>query len=79
MKANIYANVNGQVSIIDNRIHVLDVYEVNESISMKIGNIDFPGKIVIRGDVPTGFTIKAEGDISIFGLVEAATIIAREA
>lgn len=73
----VYADVNGQVSIIDNRIHVLDVYEVNESISMKIGNIDFPGSVVIRGDVPTGFTVKAEGDIRIFGLVEAATIIAK--
>src|SRR5699024_6610991 len=58
------------------RIHVLDVYEVNESISMKIGNIDFPGSVIIRGDVPTGFTVKAAGDVKVFGLVEAATIIA---
>lgn len=72
----LFADVNGQVSIIDRRIHVLDVYEVHESISMKIGNIDFPGSVIIRGDVPTGFTIKASGDIKIFGLVEAATIIA---
>lgn len=70
------SSVNGQVSIFDRRIHVLDVYEVNEDISMKIGNIDFPGTVIIRGDVPTGFTIKAAGDIKIFGLVEAATIIA---
>lgn len=70
------SDVKGQVSVINRRIHVLDVYEVNESISMKIGNIDFPGSVIIRGDVPTGFTIKATGDIKIFGLVEAATIIA---
>lgn len=71
-----YADVQGQVSIMNRRIHVLDVYEVNESISMKIGNIDFPGSVVIRGDVPTGFTVKAAGDVKVFGLVEAATIIA---
>src|SRR5699024_250819 len=71
-----HAEVEGQVSIINKRINVLDVYEVNESISMKIGNIDFPGTVIVRGDVPTGFTIKAAGDIKIFGLVEAATIIA---
>src|SRR5699024_76532 len=29
---------------------------------------------VIRGDVPSGFTIKASGDIKVFGLVEAATL-----
>lgn len=71
-----FAEVDGQVSVINKRIHVHDVYEVNESISMKIGNIDFPGTVIIHGDVPTGFTIKASGDIKIFGLVEAATILA---
>lgn len=71
-----YADANGQVSVSGKIIHVHDVYEVHESISLKIGNIDFPGTVIIRGDVPTGFTIKAAGDIKIFGLVEAATIIA---
>lgn len=71
-----YADVDGQVSIAGKALHVYDVYEVNESISLKVGNINFPGTVVIRGDVPTGFTIKADGDIKIFGLVEAATIIA---
>lgn len=71
-----YAAIQGQVSIINQRIHVLDVYEVNESVSMKIGNIDFPGTVIIRGDVPTGFTVKATGDIKIFGIVEAAKVIA---
>ncbi|HZW68208.1 MAG TPA: FapA family protein [Pseudogracilibacillus sp.] len=71
-----HADVQGQVSLGNRRINVHDVYEVNESISMKIGNIDFPGTVIVRGDVPTGFTIKAAGDVKIFGLVEAATIIA---
>lgn len=71
-----YADLQGQVSLGNRRINVHDVYEVNESISMKIGNIDFPGTVIVRGDVPTGFTIKAAGDVKIFGLVEAATIIA---
>lgn len=69
-----YSETKGQVSIINHRLHVNNIYEVNESISMKIGNIDFPGTVIIRGDVPTGFTVKASGDIKIFGLVEAATI-----
>lgn len=71
-----YASVQGQVNIVGKIINVHDVYEVNEGISMKTGNIDFPGTVIIRGDVPTGFTVKALGDIKIFGLVEAATIIA---
>lgn len=42
---------------------------------MKTGNLNFVGSIVIHGNVPSGFTVKAEGDIKIFGIVEAATII----
>lgn len=70
-----YATTEGQVNISRNSIHVHTVYEVHESISMKTGNIDFAGTVVIRGDVPTGFTVKATGDIKIFGIVEAANIV----
>lgn len=71
-----YANAEGQASFREKLIFVDTVYEVFGDISMKTGNIDFVGSVIIRGDVPTGFTIKAAGDIKIFGLVEAATIIA---
>lgn len=71
-----YAKSHGQVNVMRNSINVHSVYELNESISMKTGNIDFPGTVIIRGDVPTGFTVKATGDIKVFGLVEAATISA---
>src|SRR5699024_1851320 len=57
-----------------NILHVHNVYEVHEDISLKVGNIDFLGNVVIRGDVPTGFTVKATGDVKVFGIVEAATI-----
>lgn len=71
-----YATQQGQISVKSNRLHVYTVYEVPESLSMKVGNIDFKGTVIIRGDVPSGFTVKATGDIKIFGLVEAANIIA---
>jgi|SRR5690625_1712293 len=71
-----YATAKGQVNIVQRSINVHTVYEVTEDVSMKTGNIDFIGNVVIRGNVPNGFTVKAAGDIKIFGLVEAATIIA---
>lgn len=71
-----YAVSDGQISINNQQIQVLPVFKVNESISMKTGNLDFVGNIEIQGDVPTGFEIKAEGDIRIQGMVEGATIIA---
>ncbi|MFB4167471.1 DUF342 domain-containing protein [Virgibacillus sp. JSM 102003] len=71
-----YATIEGQISITERSIQVLSVFEVKEDLSMKQGNLDFVGSIIIKGDVPSGYTVKAKGDISIFGMVEAATIIA---
>ncbi|WP_027963214.1 DUF342 domain-containing protein [Halalkalibacillus halophilus] len=70
----IYATDSGQVSLTEKDINVLPVYEVNDDIDLKTGNIDFNGSIVIRGDVPDGFSLKARGDVTIKGLVEAADI-----
>lgn len=71
-----YSAIEGQVSITERRIMVHPLYEVNESLSMKTGNLDFIGSIMIKGDVPSGYTVEAKGDIKIFGMVEAATVIA---
>lgn len=69
-----YAKVSGLVNFGERSINIYSVYEVDETISMRTGNVDFNGSVIIRGDVPSGFTIKATGDIKIFGLVEAANI-----
>ena len=68
------STINGQVSYLDNSIHVYPVYEVNGDLSLSTGNIDFIGSVVIRGDVPSGFEIKAEGDITVYGIVEASKL-----
>src|SRR5699024_1148548 len=71
-----YAMADGQIQLMNDKIQVQVVYEINESISMKTGNINFVGSIIIDGDVPSGYQIKAGGDVKIFGLVEAANITA---
>lgn len=71
-----YAKTEGQVSIHAQLIEVHERYSVHETLSMKTGNIDFVGSVEIYGDVPTGYTVQARGDIRVFGLVEGATLIA---
>lgn len=66
--------IDGQVSNDLKVIHVYPVYEVNGDVDMSIGNIDFVGNVNIRGNVPTGFTIKANGDVRVRGTVEGALI-----
>src|SRR5690625_6630968 len=57
-----YAKADGLVNFGLKAINIYTVYEVNEDISMRTGNIDFNGSVIIHGDVPSGFTVKAAGE-----------------
>lgn len=72
---NLYSLIDGVISFTDNgKINVFPIYEVNGDIDFSIGNIDFIGTIVIRGNVLNGFKVKAAGDIRITGGVEGAEV-----
>ncbi|GGG80598.1 DUF342 domain-containing protein [Paenibacillus radicis (ex Gao et al. 2016)] len=70
-----YATIDGLITLTDKeKINVFPVYEVNGDVDYKTGNIDFIGTVVIRGNVLSGFKIKAAGDIRIIGGVEGAEL-----
>lgn len=74
-KVHAYAAIDGQVSVTDKgKLNVLSVYEVKGDLDFSVGNIDFIGNVVVRGNVHPGFAIKAGGDIRIAGSVESATL-----
>ncbi len=68
----IIASTDGQPKFINNKICVLPVFEVQGDVDFSIGNINFVGNVLVRGNVLSGFKIKAVGDIQIFGNVEAS-------
>ncbi len=71
----IYAAIDGLVTRTEkDKINVFPVYEVNGDVDFSIGNIDFVGTVVIRGNVLGGFRVKASGDIRVTGSVEAAEL-----
>ncbi|MEH7382549.1 FapA family protein [Bacillus sp. JJ1533] len=70
----LYATMDGQISILDRKINILPVFEVNGDLNLKTGNIDFIGNVTISGNVPSDYVVKASGDISIYGIVEGAQI-----
>ncbi|GFN31868.1 DUF342 domain-containing protein [Paenibacillus xylaniclasticus] len=70
-----YAAIDGQLTKTENdKINVFPVYEVNGDVDYRTGNINFVGTVVIRGNVLTGFRVKASGDIRVIGGVEGAEI-----
>lgn len=72
----LYAATDGQLVFgTDSKVTVSTVYYVKEDVNFSTGNIDFRGSVVVRGNVSSGFTVKADHHIEIYGIVEAANII----
>lgn len=72
---NLISNVDGHVSLVDDKVFVSDVYEVVD-VGPATGNIEYSGNVLVKGNVQTGFSVKAEGNIDIRGVVEGAEITA---
>lgn len=47
-----------------------------EVIDISVGNVDFPGSLVIRGDIRSGMKVHAGGDITVQGVIESADVSA---
>ncbi|MDQ0113102.1 DUF342 domain-containing protein [Paenibacillus harenae] len=70
-----YAAIDGMITMTDKeKINVFPIYEVNGDVDYRVGNIDFIGTVVIRGNVLNGFRVKASGDIRVIGGVEGAEL-----
>jgi len=70
-----YAAIDGMIAKTErDKINVFPVFEVNGDVDYNVGNIDFVGTVVVRGNVLTGFRIRASGDIRVVGGVEGAEL-----
>ncbi|WP_427338676.1 DUF342 domain-containing protein [Caloranaerobacter sp. DY30410] len=69
-----YALKDGQVMYRNGKIVVYEVYEIAGNVDNSTGNISFNGTVRIKGNVITGFYVKAMSDIEINGVVEGAIV-----
>lgn len=75
----VVASVDGILSArTDGSIDVNEVLVIKGDVDYATGNIDFPGEVQISGDVKPGFSVKAKGNITVNGVIEAATVISFE-
>lgn len=70
-----FAAVAGLVKISDGKIVVYDVFDVPNNVGNSTGDIEFEGTVIVHGNVITGFSVIAKGDIEVHGVVEGATLI----
>jgi uncharacterized protein (DUF342 family) len=71
-----YAEIDGQPIIYDKKLSVLPILEIKGDVGPATGNINFLGSVIVQGNVKSGFTINANGDLQVNGIVEAAEIVA---
>jgi len=76
-ETKLVAGINGFLYRDGRNICVGGVYIVKGDVDFKTGNIDYYGDVVIRGNVNTGFSVIASGNISIDGFVESAHVEAK--
>ena len=68
------AAIEGKVEILNGRVDVRNVHEINGDVNLVTGRIDFVGDVIVWGSVEAGVEIKAERNIVIHGSVEAVTL-----
>ena len=68
------ASIAGQLLIANNKIHVVPVIEIKEDVDVSTGNIEFIGDVIVRGSVQPGFSIKADGNIEVYGTISGGTV-----
>lgn len=71
-----YTEVSGHVGLAGDRVFVSNVYEVPADVGVASGNIDYNGSVVVKGNVISGYSVRADGDIIVEGVVEGATLVA---
>lgn len=70
----IRAEIAGQLMIVNNKVNVFPVIEIKEDVDVSTGNIEFIGNVTVRGSVMPGFSVKADGNVEIFGSVSGGTV-----
>lgn len=64
----------GHVEFSGRTFQVKPVLDIAQNVDYSTGNINFLGDVYIHGDVCSGFTVRAIGNIHVEGVVEACTI-----
>ncbi|MCL2707687.1 MAG: FapA family protein [Defluviitaleaceae bacterium] len=71
---HLIADASGQLVIADKKINISPCLEFKGNIDNSTGDVEFNGEVTIRGNVVSGFTVRATGNVEVMGVCEAAKI-----
>lgn len=70
----LFADKSGSILFDGDKISIIEILELRKDVGPETGNIHFMGKVIIHGNVLSGYEIVTESDIEINGIVECARI-----
>ncbi|MBT0663469.1 DUF342 domain-containing protein [Geobacter pelophilus] len=68
------AEIGGMPVLVPDGVTIEPVIKV-KNVDLSTGNLHFDGSVEVEGDVKEGMELRVAGDVSVKGVVEAATII----
>ncbi len=77
--AFIVAGCDGRLVMSNGLPEIVDTLQIKDDVSLKTGNITFPGSVEVGGDVRDNLEINAKGDVDIAGIVENGSIVSEGA
>lgn len=73
-RTELRASIDGCIEYRKGILNVNDTFYVRGNVDSSSGNISFAGTIVVQGDVSPGYSVKAGGDLKVYGMVIGATL-----
>lgn len=73
----VVAEIGGQVVTRSNAFHIEDRLEISGEVGYATGSIEFPGDVVLKGEVKEGFHIWAGGTITATATIDVSQIYCR--
>ncbi|MDR0858412.1 MAG: FapA family protein [Oscillospiraceae bacterium] len=70
------ASVDGQVDLNGRTVAILDMLTV-ENVDFSTGDIDFVGNVTVNGDIGQSARVKADGNVTVKGVVDGGSIEAK--
>lgn len=72
---SLYATTDGEVEYLEpTKVSVYTNHEIPADVDNSTGNVSFVGSVIIKGNVLSGFSVEAGGNVEVYGVVEGATI-----
>jgi len=76
-KGELIATQDGVLVRTENRITIQKKIEVDGYVDFSTGNIEFTGDLVVAKGIRDRFEVNVDGDVTVHGLIEAATVRCR--